>query len=382
MMMLTSQKKNNETASCVYLRDRRIGGGRFFSVLLLCCFFFSLVACSGPSRNEHSGVPLSPFSALRTFRGRIPWVGCDGLDIVLNVRPDGLYQLRKSIIRGDEKETSAEMGRWQYDSAENLLVLGKRRGALRTLVLLDNKTLRLQDIEGQNIIATQENVVLHQDAQSDPFPDPVKMRGMYRSLGATGIFKECGSEVSFPVANKGEYTTLEHYYDTTPHGQGESLLVTLNGSLVRQNTSLVGAAKEQLVVERFGTIVPGQDCKGKRRESGLFNRTWRLVELDGKPVTLAKGQKEPFVILETEGNKMHGFSGCNRFFGTYLAKGEIFVFNKMAATRMACVRGMALENGFLKAMEKTEAYRVRNGVLELRDREESILARLHAGAGD
>jgi len=346
---------------------------------LILLILLALVACSASVNRTPKQVKGSPFSTLSTFRGRVPWVGCDGLDIVLNIRPDGLYQLRKSIIRGEDKETSAEMGRWKYDAAERLLVLGRSRGALRTLVLQDNNTLRLQDIEGVDMVSASEDSVLHLESRPDPFPDSVKMRGMYRSLGATGVFRECQSGVSFPVAARGEYRLLEHHYDSTPHGQGDPLLVTLSGSLLKKDGSSGGESGEELVVERFGSVVPGQDCTGEHSESGLFDRTWRLVELAGKPVRLDKGQREPFVTLETKDNKMHGFSGCNRFFGTYLAKGEIFVFNKMAMTRMACPQGMALEDGFLKALEKTEAYRVRDGVLELRDRDENILARLQSG---
>jgi len=344
-----------------------------FLSFVLAILFLTLTGCAAPEKIVVKEVkPLSPVPAPATFTGRIPWAGCDGIDITLNFRPDGLYQLRKNVIRGGNRDKSAEMGRWKYDPAENLIVLGEKRGSLKTLALLDDKTLRLQDVEGQMMFSTKLSYDLHKADIIDPFPDPVRMGGMYSLKGDTGFLTECRSGVRFPVSTEKENKILEHSYNTTPHGQGDPLLVSIEGSLIKRD------GKEEVVVDRFVKIIPEQDCDGERNDTGLFNTTWRLSELDGKPITMAEGQQNPFVMLEVEGNRMHGFSGCNRFFGTYLVKGEIFVFNKMAGTRMACLKGTALENGFLKAMSKTEAYRIRNGMLELRDRHENILARLKA----
>ena len=344
-----------------------------FSSFVLALLLLTITGCAVPEKTVVQEVkPPSPVPAPATFTGRIPWVDCDGVDITLNFRPDNLYQLRKSVIRGETFDTTSEMGRWKYDPAENLIVLGEKRGSLKTLTVLDDNTMRLQDVEGQEIFSTKLNYELHRADTFDPFPDPVRMRGMYTLKGDSGFLTECRSGVRFPVSTEKENSALEHSYNVTPHGQGEPLLVSIEGSLVKRS------GKEEVVVDRFVRIIPEQDCNGERNDTGLFNTTWRLIELDGKPITLAEGQQNPFVMLEVEGNRMHGFSGCNRFFGTYLVKGEIFVFNKMAATRMVCLKGTALENGFLKAMSNTEAYRIRNGILELRDRDENILARLKA----
>lgn len=347
--------------------------------VLFFVLLFILSGCAEPEKQTVAEVqPISPVPAPATFIGRIPWVGCDGVDITLNFRPDNLYQLRKTIIRGEEWDTSSEMGRWKYDPLENLIVLGEKRGSLRTLSLLDSNTVRLQDIEGRENFSTALSYELHRADTYDPFPDTVKMRGMYQYIDGSGFFTECGSGVRFPVAETGDNGVLVHRYNTTPHGQGESLLVSIEGSLVPQPAKKGSGGAETIVVERFVKIMPEQDCSGRRKDTGLFNVTWRLVELDGRPISLPEGQPGPFVILEVEGNRMHGFSGCNRFFGTYLVKGEIFIFNKIAGTRMVCRKGTSLENGFLRAMSNTEAYRILNDILELRDRDENILARLKA----
>lgn len=348
----------------------------FFSVVL-----FVLFACSGHQQNAQPtpDKPVNPVPVPSTFTGRLPCATCDGIDIVLNFRKDGLYQLRKTSIKGKSWDSVAEMGRWKYDRVENLIVLGEQRGNLKTLTLIDNDTLRLLDAEGKKISSTV-NLELHKNSTFDPFPDPVRMRGMYSSHADKAFFTECRSRIRFPLAAEKSYSRLEHAYNTTPHGQGEPLLVSIEASLIRRPAMDDDVENEVLVVNRFLKIFPNRNCGGNQVvRTSLFNTTWKLVELDGKPVTLAEKQREPYFILETKNNKMHGFSGCNRFFGTYLIKGEIFVFNKMAATRMACMKGLSLEDSFLEAMRKTEAYTIKDGILELRDRDEHILAKMKAG---
>jgi len=348
---------------------------KYFSALLL-VFLMAITGCTTHQISNKTGnESVSAVPAPATFTGRIPGTDCDHIVLTLNFRPDGLYQLRQVKFTGEARSSVAEIGHWKYDSTENLIVLGRKRGSLKTLTLLDNDTLRLLDIEGEKI-PSKTNYELHRADTFDSFADPVRMRGMYSYVADTGTFIDCQNGVRFLVAKEKDNAKLEHSYNNTPHGQGEALLVTVEGSLQSRPKMEGRGEQEMLVVERFLKINPKQDCAGISRKTKLFNTTWRVVELDGKPVTLADGQREAYVILEVEGNRMHGFSGCNRFFGTYLVKGEIFVFNKMAATRMACLKGLDLENGFLKAMHNTEAYRILDGFLELRDRDENILARL------
>ena len=50
--------------------------------------------------------------------------------------------------------------------------------------------------------------------------------------------------------------------------------------------------------------------------SGIIEKYWKLVELNGKPVPPL--QREPFLILKTDG-RVAGFGGCNNFTGSYTA---------------------------------------------------------------
>jgi copper homeostasis protein (lipoprotein) len=323
--------------------------------------------------------PVHPFPLPSTYTGTIPYPDYDSMDLILTLRTDGLYIVKKTRKKGKEWDASLEMGRWKYEPAEKALVLGRRRGSLATLVFTDStqKTLRLQDMEGKKL-AENGNYILKRNATVDNLADPVKMRGMFAIKEDRPLFSECMSGHKFPVAREKAYRKLEQAYDTTPHGQGEGLLVAVEGSF-DSRPSEENPDREVLLVHRFLRIFPEQNCQGQQSKTTLFDHTWVPVELLGKPVELAPGQKEPFLILEKKNNRMHGFSGCNRFFGTYFLRGGIFVFNKVAATRMACMKGLNLEDAFLDAMRKTEAYATTDdGTLELRDRNGTLLARFKA----
>ena len=351
--------------------------------LTLFLFLFVLYGCSASMDQQQvtkaALKPAQPFPLPSTYTGTVPCPDCDGMDLILTLREDGLYLLKKTRKKGKEWDISTVMGRWKYEPGEKALVLGRKRGALATLVFIDNaqNTLRLQDMEGKKFADT-EKYVLSRNATVNNITDPVRMRGMFSIEAEKAMFKECMSGHTFPVAREKAYRKLERAYDTTPHGQGEPLLVAIEGSFDTRPT-MDDKEEEVLLVHRFVRIFPEQNCQGQQSKTTLFDHTWVPVELLGKPVELAPGQKEPFIILEKKNKRMHGFSGCNRFFGTYFLRGEIFVFNKVAATRMACMKGLDIEDAFLEAMHRTEAYTMGDdNTLELRDRNGTLLARCKA----
>ncbi len=330
--------------------------------------------------------PVCPLPTPATFTGTVPCTeaACARIRLTLNLRPDAIYQLRKTWIdkNGGVRKTLTGMGRWRYVADGNLIVLGRKKDMLNVLSIQGLDRLRLLDVRGRKIISRLP-YELTRAGQLDPFPDTVRMRGMYRKVDGGALFSECLSGVTFPVADGRAGEILEQTYTQTPHGQEEPLLAVLEGGLV-QRPGRGGLGSVWMVrVDRFERFIPDADCTGVRTGISLTRTNWRLIEVAGKAVTIAQGQQEPFFVLEPDG-RQRGFSGCNRFFGTYLVRGDVLVFNKMAATRMACRRGMEVEDAFLKALSATESYLIKDDVLELRDRKGTVLARLRAAgrAGD
>lgn len=341
--------------------------------ILCIVFLLNLSGCS----THHTSVennPSSPLPVPSTFTGRLPCTDCDHIDVTLNLFGNGFYQLRRTRAKGEALESNTQAGQWQYNSGDKQIILDGEEGAVGRLTLAEKNTLRIDDTKGVQG-SVSGSYALTRTPDFTPLPEPVKMRGLYGHSGDTPTFTLCQGNLAFAVAREKNQNICEQMYNTIPHAQGEPLLVSIEATLVSQPDQ-TGTKTEFIVVDRCVEALPQQNCDGSLRRSEMFDRTWQLIELGGEPVTLAEGQRQPFFILESDGNRVRGFSGCNRFFGTYLARGEVFVFNKIAGTRMVCVKGSSLERAFLKAIEITEAYRIQDGLLELRNRNGQVLALL------
>jgi len=106
----------------------------------------------------------------------------------------------------------------------------------------------------------------------------------------------------------------------------------------------------------------------------LEDTHWRLVELNGEPIDVWKGQRVPHMEFNSEENRVWGFAGCNRFFGGFSLEGEELAFGPMGMTRMACPScyGGDLEQEFVTALGSTTNYTIRGNTLELHSGEELI----------
>ena len=82
--------------------------------------------------------------------------------------------------------------------------------------------------------------------------------------------------------------------------------------------------------------------------AGLEQGPWLLAELAG--VSLPAGQGRNAVTVSFEAGRVHGFSGCNQFMGSYRLDGGRLALGPIGGTMMACPGpAMALERAFLDA---------------------------------
>ena len=105
---------------------------------------------------------------------------------------------------------------------------------------------------------------------------------------------------------------------------------------------------------------------------------WLLEEIDGVVLEQETADEALFLTFDPD-RTLHGYGGCNQISGTYLIKGDVFLFNRVAATRVACDSGMELENRLLRMLDETETYRVEGDELTLLDQKDHVLARFVAG---
>jgi putative lipoprotein len=107
-----------------------------------------------------------------------------------------------------------------------------------------------------------------------------------------------------------------------------------------------------------------------REVPALEDTVWVLETLGGEPApTGANGRPVDFQLLAEEG-RVGGFSGCNRYTGSYdrdgvAARGSPLSFGPLAGTMMACEEGSELEQRYLKALVAVTAFRLDGGGLAL-----------------
>ena len=73
-------------------------------------------------------------------------------------------------------------------------------------------------------------------------------------------------------------------------------------------------------------------------------------------------------------NKVSGFSGCNRFFGTYKTDGNSITFSQMASTKMMCQEeANNTEQKFLNALSRVNTFSIEDTNLSLQADKETLI---------
>ena len=344
-----------------------------FILLMVAAVF--LVSCSTKQSNmqpaEHVGTPETPpFDSAVTFTGTIPCDDCLQVDITLNIRPDGIYQLRKTYLseQGDPS-VSSQMGKWRYVSDGNFLILGKEMGRLKTYVVEDQNRLTFVEWQGSKN-ESQIRYELTRSTIPAPFDDVVKIRGMFGINTGIATLKECASKVAFPVSPGGDYNTALQNYMNTPHDMNKSILISILGRLVNHN-------REELVIEQFRKFYPNSDCQGNKIKTSLTGTHWQVLEIQDRKWSEIT-DKMAHLLLKPD-KTIEGFSGCNKVSGTYLVKGDVLLINRELVSRKACPGGMEGENQLIAVLDDVESYRIAENILELIDQNDQVLARFMAG---
>ena len=87
----------------------------------------------------------------------------------------------------------------------------------------------------------------------------------------------------------------------------------------------------------------------------LAGTTWRAETITGRPVV---ENSAATITFEPDG-RVHGSSGCNRYFGASTIDGERVSFGAMGATRMACPEPlMDQETRFFEALGSAESWTI------------------------
>ncbi|GHS98530.1 hypothetical protein FACS1894108_06840 [Planctomycetales bacterium] len=109
----------------------------------------------------------------------------------------------------------------------------------------------------------------------------------------------------------------------------------------------VVAAPAPAAITEYAAILeqPAADQKVVKSavpDAAIFNKYWKLVELNGKPVQTPEGGAEAHITLRA-GGTIDGNLGCNTFTGRYeLLAPPRLRFNAIIATQKMCLNAAAM----------------------------------------
>jgi len=122
-------------------------------------------------------------------------------------------------------------------------------------------------------------------------------------------------------------------------------------------------------------LVRGAAASGPppRPDASLGNTYWKLVWIDGNEYRYRGQQREPHLMLRTDGATASGTTGCNSFTGTYETDGDALAVSTMAVTEMACIDGMEIEAAFLADLEAVDRFDIDGDSMMLYAGEAAVL---------
>ena len=211
--------------------------------------------------NENSPVPMVATPA--TYAGDFPCADCEGTRFTVTLRSDGIFISRRTYLGAAEgkDESIYDLGRWSLEARGTRLVLRGGKEAPEQFAVNDENTLHQLDNEGGEIVSQQDKD-LKRSAEIDPIGDTFGMQGEFVFLADAGVFTECVTGASFPLAQEKDNSALERAYASSGADGGTPLLVTLEGRLTKRITES-GAEKDTIVVEHFDRVWPKRRCPSR-----------------------------------------------------------------------------------------------------------------------
>ena len=337
-----------------------------------------------PAASRSASAPRDTASVLgalpASFTGLLPCADCAGIRVQIDLLPPGAYVQRMTYLRNDRDESFYELGRWSLSADRHTLSLDGGPGGTARWQVADSLTLQKLDADGHPIQSAHP-YALRPSPKATPIEPRLELSGMFTPLAKAGRFKECRTGLEWPVATSDDYLSLVRAYNAQAV-PGAALRVSLRGRVEQRPnmedphmSDVVFLPYEPtLVVEAFLAAKPGETCTEPNTRAGLESRRWRPVRL-GDQELVARGQQEPWIVLDPRSKRVTGFGGCNRFTGGYEAGEGTLRFATIAATKVYCA-SIDTETRFLQVLGATRGYRVSGRTLELLDEAGHRLAQL------
>lgn len=328
-----------------------------------------------------ASVPTAPPAAAKAsapeqlpavYSGVIPCADCEGIRYELDLRANNVFFLRRTYLGKQPDNVFDSVGHWSMGD-DRALALFSGDAAPELWNMEDVGSLRKLDMQGKPI-DSQLNFTLSRQSPYTPLEPKLTLRGGYRYLVDAALFEECLTGLQLPVAPEGDNAALEAAYLKARKEPGQLLLATVEGRIAHRPAMEGDRAIDTLLVDRFDQFWPNESCGARGVTHELEGTRWVLVRLGDTVITLAEGQRELSLALESSEQRVAGYAGCNRIIGGYELNGARITFKQMALTRMACP-DMKYEAAFAKALDLTQTWTINGPHLELFDANGAMVAR-------
>lgn len=144
-------------------------------------------------------------------------------------------------------------------------------------------------------------------------------------------------------------------------------IVVLATTIVACNNNKQNAESENITEK---------ESVGEQSEiANIYNKEWKLIELDTEVIALDPAFKtEPYIVFKEDG-RVSGNLGCNNFGGNIeiLQDNEV-KFTNIASTQMACPN-LKVEQRFSEVLNSARILHSGGGALTLSDEKDMIIAR-------
>lgn len=119
---------------------------------------------------------------------------------------------------------------------------------------------------------------------------------------------------------------------------------------------------------------PAQGVTPAKSAAQLLNTHWKLTQLGEQVIATPQDSSEIHFVLQSENQRVVGFSGCNRMMGMYALNGKELKFDQMGGTLMACTANMEVEKKFLGMFSDVVRWEIQGETLTLLNAEGKSVA--------
>jgi heat shock protein HslJ/membrane-bound inhibitor of C-type lysozyme len=269
----------------------------------------------------------------------------EGGGLTITLFPDGIFRLRE---RRDGGEPVLDLGQW-FQEVDGGVRLVLRGGTLARRAF--------READGNRLIA-ENGAELVRARTPDLIDGRFQLAGLYRDSPNGGLFAECLTGRTYPVAPNGAEPDLERAWTEATPSREAQLYVQVVGKFV----------DGEIRVERFLSLNRDGACAPlPPRSAALRGTEWRLLEIDGERPLFDDWRQRPTLRLDDQG-KYTASTGCNTLTGSYQLDPEGLRFLASATTLIGCAPSVsALERRFIDALGAVRQAQLAGMTLDLLD---------------